>query len=82
MAEAVQLTRTRKDRHDTNLRSLEIVKKDDGTFDLFYNGVLKRIAIPEKWLNEELCAGYGFCGQEYDSILQDVTQHGRATVVF
>ena len=77
-----RLARTRKDRQDANLRSLEVVKKDDGTFDLFFNQVLARSAIPEKWLNEELCAGYGFCGEEYLSILRDVAQHGSATIVF
>ncbi len=59
-----------------------MVKRDDGTFDLFLNRKLDRSRIPETWLPEELCVRFGFCGEEYDSILREVNQSGRTTVVF
>ena len=50
----------------------------DGTYDLFLNDGADRFAIPEKWLAEELCGRFGFCGEEYDSILRELNQTGRA----
>ena len=75
------MSRTRKD-SPTTKRVLEVVKRGDGTFDLFLNRKLDRNRISEMWLPDELCVRFGFCGDEYDSILRDVNQNGRATVVF
>ena len=46
------------------------------------NGELDREHIHEKWLNEELCVRFGFCGKEYDSILNELTKSGRKKLVF
>jgi len=75
------VSRTRKDSPITNT-ILELVKRDDGTFDLFLNRKLDRNRIPETWLPDELCVRFGFCCDEYDSILREVNQSGRATVEF
>lgn len=61
---------------------LELARKSDGTFDLFLNGKLDRAGIEERWLNEELCVRFGFCGEEYDSIVRETITNGRATRVF
>ena len=58
-------------------RFLEVVKRDDGTYDLFLNDAPDRSRIPEKWLPEELCVRFGFCGEEYDSILHELNLNGR-----
>jgi hypothetical protein len=63
-------------------RILEVVKREDGTFDLFLNQKPDRSCIPEKWLPEELCVRFGFCGEEYDAILRDVNQNGRKRIDF
>jgi hypothetical protein len=76
-----RVSRTRKDSPITNT-ILEVVKRDDGTFDLFLNRKLDRNRIPETWLPEELCVRFGFCGEEYDSILHELNQNGRATIEF
>jgi len=76
------LSRTRKDANQDELRALEVVKRDDGTFDVLLNGNLDRSRIPEAYLPEELCVRFGFCGEEYDSILREVTQNGKTRVVF
>jgi len=57
-------------------------QKGDGTFDFFLNQTLDRSGIPEKWLPEELCVRFGFCGEEYHSILRKLNQDGRATLLF
>lgn len=76
------MSRTRKDLKKIRNKVLEVVKRDDGTFDLFLNRDLDRSCIPEQWLPEELCVRFGFCGDEYNSILQEVHQNGRSTVEF
>jgi hypothetical protein len=48
----------------------------------FFDGKPDRSNIPEKWLNEEVCVRFGFCGEEYASIVRDLTQHSRARAVF
>ncbi len=76
------MSRTRKDSTQNTNRSLEVVKRDDGAFDLFLNQTLHRGAIPEAWLPEVLCLRFGFCGEEYRSILRELNQNGRTTLLF
>jgi hypothetical protein len=45
----------------------EMVRKKDGTFDMFHKGKLLHRSIPDKWL-EARVGGYGFCGPEYHDI--------------
>jgi hypothetical protein len=75
------VSRTRKDAQKAST-ALEVVKRDDGTFDLLLNRKLDRGRIPEAGLPQELCVRFGFCGEEYDSILREVNQNGRTTVLF
>lgn len=60
-------------------RVLEVVRRDDGTFDLFLNREIDRSRIPEEWLSHEVCARWGFCGEEYKLILRELEEHGRTT---
>ncbi|HTD24977.1 MAG TPA: hypothetical protein VK738_20160 [Terriglobales bacterium] len=76
------MSRTRKDSDRFKDKSLEVVKRDDGTFDLFVNCKLDRNCVPEAWLAEELCVRYGFCGEEYDSFLREIHQNGRKKIMF
>ena len=57
--------------------TFELVRQDDGTFDLFWNSELKVGRIAERWLSAE-CTRFGVCGHEFESILRDVKQNGRA----
>jgi len=54
-----------------------VVKRDDGTFDLFLNQTLDRSAIPETWLPEELCLRFGFCGEEISRITGHLAPSSR-----
>jgi hypothetical protein len=76
------VSRTRKDSKQTANTVLEIIRRDDGAFDLFLNGQPARANIAEGWLNEEVCVRFGFCGEEYDSIVRHLKRDGRARVVF
>jgi hypothetical protein len=76
------MSRTHKDREKINGWVLQVVKNDDGTFDLILNHKLDRHRIPERGLPEELCVRFGFCGAEYESILREVHENGRVEVRF
>ena len=78
------MSRTRKDssRLKTKFTVLELVKRADGIFDLFVNGTLHRGDIEERWLPEELCVRFGFCGSEYDAILLEANESGRSKVMY
>jgi hypothetical protein len=67
---------TRKDSaaNKTTSTILELVKRADETFDLFLNGTLHYGNIEEKWLSEELCVRFGFCGEEYAAILSEAME--------
>jgi hypothetical protein len=71
-----RVSRTRKDSNQATKTVLELVKRDDGTFDLLLNSKLDRSHIAERWLPDELCVRFGFCGQEYDSILREAKRNG------
>jgi hypothetical protein len=60
--------------------TLEVAKRDDGTFDLFLNQKLDRGQVPEEWVSKWLCVRFGFCGEEYNNILRKVNQDGKATI--
>jgi len=46
------------------------------------NGTLHRGDIEERWLPEELCVRFGFCGSEYDAILLEANESGRSKVMY
>ena len=54
------MSRTRKDeRHKKTVSiSLEVLKNDDGTYEVFSKGELARSQVPERWLCQELCAWF------------------------
>ena len=58
----------------------EIVRKKDGTFDIFHQGKLLHNSIPDKWLEAQL-GRYGFCGPEYQHIRRQLDQGGKAEMV-
>jgi hypothetical protein len=63
-------------------RVLEVVKRHDGTFDLFLNRKLYRGQIHSGALPQELCVRFGYCGQEYNSILCEVEETGNKELCF
>ena len=76
------MSRTRKDeRFKKTVRIvLEVLKNDDGTYEVFSKGELARSRVSERWLNRELCGGFGFCGDEYEDIIRQLNDSGKATV--
>jgi len=68
--------RTRKDSKQGTV--IEIVKREDGTFDLFLNRTLDHGRIHEDGLMEVLCVRFGYCQDEFEGILRELIQDGRA----
>jgi len=58
----------------------EIVRKEDGTFEMFHKGELLHTSIPDRWLEAQL-GRYGFCGEEYRDIRRQLDEFGKAKVV-
>lgn len=58
--DGVAVSRTQKDSRQRRTTALEIVRRDDLTFDLFLNGELDRSRIVEQWLPDELSVRFGF----------------------
>jgi hypothetical protein len=77
------VSRTHKDEHSKKTATLvlEVFKNSDGTYEVFYKGELVRTRVPEHWLYEELCVGFGFCGDEYEPIIRQLNDSGKATLV-
>lgn len=73
---------TRKDiaRQSTYRTVLEVQRNNDGTFEITVNGEVAGTGVPERWLDDELCAKRGFCGDELTSIKRQLEEKGRAIV--
>jgi hypothetical protein len=72
------MSRTLKDSKDSMRRSvIEVIKRPDGTFDLFRDRKLEREGIHEEWMVDVLCVRFGYCAEEYDAMLHELNQNGR-----
>jgi len=58
----------------------EVIKTANGSYQIRNKGELLRSEIPDRWLEREL-ARYGFCGEEYRDIRQQLDNSGRAQIV-
>ena len=78
------MSQTRKDseRNSTHQTVLEVTKNDEGTYDIVFNEVVVGSHILERWLDEELCAKRGFCGEELVSIKRQLEESGKAVVIY
>jgi len=59
----------------------EILKRPDGSFDIFHNGELTGRSIPDKVLEDQL-GECGICGQEYRDVRCKLDEVGEARLVF
>jgi hypothetical protein len=78
------MSKTFKDsaRKTTSKSVIEVVANGDGTFEIILNQEVVRTGVEKKWLNDELCVKYGFCGDEFDAIMRQLAECGRASIVF
>lgn len=74
------MSRTRKDSRKQGT-VIEVIKVGDDAYDLLLNHEFVRRNAPQAALPEWLCVGYGFCGDEYYAILQEIEQEGRKVIV-
>jgi hypothetical protein len=70
------MSRTRKDSRQGTV--IEIVRREDGAYDLFLNRRLDHERIHEDGLGDVLCVRFGYCGDEFKAILSELIQNGRA----
>ena len=56
---------------------IRVIKRDDGTFDLFLNRELHQGSIHKDGLESAL-GRFGYCQDEFDTILNELRQNGRA----
>lgn len=75
--------RTVKDqrRQQTSRNTYEIVRRQDGSFDIFHNGELADRSIPQEWLADQL-SRYGICGEEFKLARQQLEESGKAEFVY
>jgi hypothetical protein len=75
------MSQTRKDSFKHAFHGLEIVKNQDGTFEFFLDRERMHSGMSLRSLEEELCVRFGYCGQEFVSILEEVERDGRKTML-
>jgi hypothetical protein len=63
-------------------QSLEIVRRADGSFDVFLNRDLTESGVSGAWIEDTLCTRYGFCGDEGRAIFREGMDNGRGTIRF
>jgi hypothetical protein len=76
------MSQTRKDsaRQSTHRIVLKVATNDDGTYEIVLNDLVVGSRIPERWLDSELCAKRGFCGEELASIKRQLRECGEAVM--
>jgi hypothetical protein len=76
------MSQTRKDsaRKSTHRIVLKVATNDDGTYEIILNEEVVARRIPEKWLDDELCAKRGFCGEELAEIKCQLRDRGQAVL--
>lgn len=57
-------------------RDIEVRQVED-TFDVLQNGKIICTRVSERTLNDILCAKWGYCGPEFDQILEEVRSVGH-----
>ena len=68
-------------RQSTHRTVLEVATNGDGTYEIIFNEKVVRSRILERWLDDELCAKRGFCGEELASIKRQLDESSRAVVI-
>jgi hypothetical protein len=72
--------RTNKDSARNKGREI-VVRLAGDSFDVLLSGKLEYTQISERTLNDVLCKRWGYCGPEFDEILNEVRSAGQKTIV-
>ena len=59
---------------------LVVAANIDGTYEITVNGEVVGKLISERWLNDELCAKRGLCGEELIDIKRQLRERGKAVL--
>jgi hypothetical protein len=60
----------------------EFIKRKNGSYAVLQDGELVADSIPEKWRESEFCGRFGFCGQQYREIVNELEACGKCIVDF
>lgn len=76
------MSKTNKDsaRDSTRRITLKVTVNHDGSYEIVLNEKVVGKCIPESWLDAELCAKHGFCGEELVEIKRQLLEHGSAVL--
>jgi hypothetical protein len=75
------MSRTQKDSRRQQGTVIEVIKVGADAFDLLINHDVFRRNAPHAALPDWLCVSFGFCGEEYEAILQEIEREGRKVIV-
>ena len=75
------MSRTRQDARRQLGTEIEVVKVGRDAFDLWINHEVFLRSTSETALRERLCVRFGFCGHEYEAILQEIESKGKKVIV-
>jgi hypothetical protein len=67
-------------RKSTDRIVLRVGANHDGTFEITVNDEVVGTRIADKWLDDELCAKRGFCGEELAEIRRQLRESGKAVL--
>jgi len=67
-------------RKSTDRIVLKVATNDDGTYEISVNDEVVAKRIAERWLDEELCAKRGFCGEELAEIKRELRERSKAVL--
>jgi hypothetical protein len=59
----------------------EVIKRTDGSFDIFHNEELRDSSIPDEWLEDQLVK-YGICGEEYRDARRELDEFGKVRLEY
>jgi hypothetical protein len=59
----------------------DIIRKQDGSFDILHNGELAHKSIPDHWLESQLVK-YGICGEEYRDARRELNKLDRVKLIY
>lgn len=66
---------------DKSALVFEILKRPDGSFDVFRNAELADSHVPDRWLEDQLIK-YGICGKEYRDVRKELEESGKVRLEF
>jgi len=59
----------------------EFVRREDGRCTVIHDGKVLSDGVEENFWEDEFCKRFGFCGDEYERIVQELWRFGKCRLV-